>query len=203
DPKLQAALCRAYNDWATDYCRDCHGRVKFIAKFTMLDVAEAGAEIERIAPRPEGAAVVMPDAGNAALCPTAEFDAVWSALTAADLAVGFHGGPSQTMWFRPWRENGMAALAHALGFPVDCMLGMGTLITGGVLERFPTLRCGFFEANAGWAPWWLERLDDHATGRQGRVLKGGRPPRQPSGHFRPDGFLPPGSGRGTHPAHSA
>ncbi len=197
DPQLQAALCRAYNDWATDYCRDSGGRVKFIAKFTMLDVAEAVAEIERIAPRPEAAAVVMPYAGNSAQWPSPEFDPVWNALVAADLAISFHGGPSQTLWFRPWREAGMAAVAHALGFPVDCMLGMGTLIFGGVLERFPALRCGFFEANAGWVPWWLARLDDHATGRQGRYMNNAPLALRPSEYFRRQCFVAADPDEGT------
>jgi predicted TIM-barrel fold metal-dependent hydrolase len=35
------------------------------------------------------------------------------------------------------------------------------LICGGVLERFPRLRCIFLEANGGWIVPMLERLDHH------------------------------------------
>ena len=39
--------------------------------------------------------------------------------------------------------------------------GAMSIIAGGVLERFPALRVGFFEAGCSWAPYWLGRLDDH------------------------------------------
>src|SRR5579883_715241 len=67
DPRLQAALCRAYNDWATDFCSGSHGRVKFIAKVTLLDVAEAVAEVKRVGARPEVAGIVLPDPGTSRL----------------------------------------------------------------------------------------------------------------------------------------
>mgnify|MGYP006255215607 FL=1 len=34
------------------------------------------------------------------------------------------------------------------------------LIEGGVLERHPQLRVGFFESGCGWLPYWLWRLDE-------------------------------------------
>jgi predicted TIM-barrel fold metal-dependent hydrolase len=40
------------------------------------------------------------------------------------------------------------------------MLAMGSMIVGGVLERFPGLKVAFLEGNCGWLPWWLHRLDD-------------------------------------------
>jgi len=33
-----------------------------------------------------------------------------------------------------------------------------------VLERHPRLRCVFLESGAGWAAWWLERMDEHWEG---------------------------------------
>ena len=38
------------------------------------------------------------------------------------------------------------------------MMGM---ICGGVLERHPRLKVGFFEAGCSWVPYWLSRLDEH------------------------------------------
>jgi predicted TIM-barrel fold metal-dependent hydrolase len=42
------------------------------------------------------------------------------------------------------------------------MSSMAFLISGGVCERFPTLRLIFLEANGGWLVPWLERLDHHS-----------------------------------------
>jgi ketosteroid isomerase-like protein len=42
------------------------------------------------------------------------------------------------------------------------MLACAQLITFGVLERHPSLRLVFLESSGGWAPFWLERLDEQA-----------------------------------------
>ena len=38
---------------------------------------------------------------------------------------------------------------------------MLALCLAGVLERHPALRLGFFEAGCGWAPYWVERIEEH------------------------------------------
>jgi predicted TIM-barrel fold metal-dependent hydrolase len=43
----------------------------------------------------------------------------------------------------------------------DMQIALTMLICGGVLERFPRLRCIFLEANGGWIVPILERLDHH------------------------------------------
>jgi len=189
DPKLMAALCRAYNNWATEFCQDSRGRVKFIAKLPLLDVDEAVAEIKRLEPRPEPAAVMLSDPGTQTIWSDARFDPLWRVLSEHDIAACFHGGNSQQHLFKPWREAGMPSLAHAIAFPMDAMLAMGTMIFGGVLDRFPRLRVGFYEANAGWLSWWLSRLDDHAIGRQGRFTYGNTLPLAPSEYFRRQCFV--------------
>jgi len=42
------------------------------------------------------------------------------------------------------------------------MLACAQLVAFGVLERHPGLRVVFLESSGGWAPFWLERLDDQA-----------------------------------------
>ena len=50
---------------------------------------------------------------------------------------------------------------HIISHPFEQMFASMSLIAGGVLERFPRLRVGFFEAGCSWVPYWLARLDDH------------------------------------------
>ena len=66
------------------------------------------------------------------------------------------------------------------------MLSLGHLIYMGVLERFPKMRASFLEGNAGWVPWWLARLDDHAVAsrRQGMWFDAPVLPLAPSEYFR-------------------
>ena len=51
---------------------------------------------------------------------------------------------------------------HAVSHSFEEMLACAQLIAFGVLERHPGLRCIFLESSGGWAPFWLERLDEQA-----------------------------------------
>ena len=46
-----------------------------------------------------------------------------------------------------------------LGFPFEVFMAISALIFSGVLDRFPTLRFGYFEVGIGWIPWLLDRLE--------------------------------------------
>jgi predicted TIM-barrel fold metal-dependent hydrolase len=50
---------------------------------------------------------------------------------------------------------------HAFTHPVGQMIAVMAFTVGGILHRFPKLRVAFLEANVGWLPFWLERLDEH------------------------------------------
>ena len=41
------------------------------------------------------------------------------------------------------------------------MVSAARLIFSGVLDRFPTLKFGFFEGGIGWVPWLMHTLDAH------------------------------------------
>ena len=66
----------------------------------------------------------------------------------------------------PWlvgseRFQGYQHFPTALGFPLTYMVSASRLIFGGVLDRFPTLKFGFFEGGIGWVPWLMHTLDAH------------------------------------------
>ncbi|MHB8439588.1 MAG: amidohydrolase family protein, partial [Acidimicrobiales bacterium] len=51
---------------------------------------------------------------------------------------------------------------HAVSHSFEEMLACAQLIAFGVLERHPEMRVAFLESSGGWAPFWLERLDEQA-----------------------------------------
>ncbi len=53
-------------------------------------------------------------------------------------------------------------ILHAVSHAFESMLACAQLIAFGVLERHPGLRVVFLESSGGWAPFWLERLDEQA-----------------------------------------
>jgi len=60
---------------------------------------------------------------------------------------------------RRYMEN--FALAHSVAHPVELMLALGCLLTGGIFQRFPGLKAAFLEGHCSWVPWWLWCLDKH------------------------------------------
>ena len=94
------------------------------------------------------------------------------------------------------------ALDHALHHPFENMLSMGHLIYMGILERYPRLRISLLEGNAGWLPWWISRLDDHAleSRRQGMWFDAPLLPMSPSDYFRRQGFAACDGDEGALPA---
>jgi len=46
-----------------------------------------------------------------------------------------------------------------LGFPFEVFQAIAALIFGGVIERFPRLKFGFFEVGVGFIPWLIDRLE--------------------------------------------
>jgi predicted TIM-barrel fold metal-dependent hydrolase len=200
-PDLQGALCRAYNDWATEFCNGSGGRVKFMAQVSVALPEEAAAEVRRIADRREVAGVMLNDPTFERFWAAADFMPLWAALVDASLAAGFHGSVSQQFLFRSWTRAGgyTAAVSHTLSFPMEAMASLGALILGGVLERFPDLRLGFYEGNAGWVPWFLGRLDMHDSGRQSHYSEG-RLALSPSDYFRRQCWVAGDSDEATLPA---
>ena len=78
-----------------------------------------------------------------------------------------------------------------MGFAFENMLSMGHMIFLGVMDRFPKMRCGFLEGNAGWLPFWLGRLDDHSIRdkRQGMWFDSDALKLTPSEYFKRQGFV--------------
>ena len=89
------------------------------------------------------------------------YDPIWRTCEQLGVPFCFHGGgqnylrPDYTLEF----DNLM--MWHTFGQPVGIMAVTVSMTAGGVLQRFPDLRVGLLEGNCGWAPWLLDRLDEH------------------------------------------
>jgi len=46
------------------------------------------------------------------------------------------------------------------------MISIGHFMYSGILDRFPKMRISILEGNAGWVPFWLNRLEKCCEGRQ-------------------------------------
>jgi len=165
EPDYSLALCRAFNDWVADYCKEDPARLKGTAIVPQHDAALAAQEARRAVEDLGSLGIVllpMPVAGKHVHDP--EFDVLWGELARLEVPACFHGTSGavskEYLGTRLADHPGYRTLSHAAVFPLELMMAMGSMILGGVLERFPDLKVAFLEGNCSWLPWWLYRLDD-------------------------------------------
>lgn len=162
DADLNAALCRAYNDWLYDYTQAAPDRLAGVAMVPQLDVGLAMEEAER-AVRDLGFKAVMwrpnPIAGRDLDHPAlAPFLSLMEELGAA---LAIHEGTSQNLPQAGLDRFDNYLYRHMVSHPHEQQMACMTLICGGTLERHPRLKVVFLESGAGWIAHWLERMDDH------------------------------------------
>jgi uncharacterized protein len=165
-PDYAAALARAYNNWAYDYCKTDPQRLKFAAQIAMHDVSSAVEETRRCVKALGAVAVIgTPNPVNGQHLHDDACEPLWNVLEELNVPIGYHPtGNSSLKDDAGQRYVGHAnfhPIAHAIRNPVELMGALASMTTGGVLERHPKLRCAFLEGTAGWLHWWLWRLDDH------------------------------------------
>jgi predicted TIM-barrel fold metal-dependent hydrolase len=162
DPALDAALCRAYNDWVAGYCRAAPDRLFAVALLPLRDLPAALRELERAAGELglRGAFVrPNPLAGRPLHHPA--YEPLWECAAALDVPIAVHEGLSDTLptLGRDRFEN--PVMLHVLSHPFEQMAACAGLVLSGVMERHPRLRFAFLESGSGWLPYWLERMDSH------------------------------------------
>src|SRR5262249_33598821 len=90
------------------------------------------------------------------------FDPVWATFQELGLSLAVHAGLDSLRGLTVGVDRFQTVLErHTIYHPLEQMLAVVSMVTGGVMERFPGLKVGFLEAGCGWLPFWLERLDDH------------------------------------------
>jgi len=165
EPDLASAIARAYNDWMADFVRDCGapGRVFGAAMVAPHDVAASVDELARNVERGFKAAFLAPGLVDAKPWHDPKYDPLWREAERLDVPVCFHGGG--TTYLKPdfaFSEHlDRLMLWHSFNQPLGIMFVTTCFTSGGILERFPSLRVGLLEGNCSWAPFMLYRLDEH------------------------------------------
>jgi len=172
DPALAAAVCRAYNRWMSGYCsHDPH-----LAGDVAREAAALGLAGLLWRPNPlNGRAVTHPE-----YLPLFEL--------AADLGLPLlvHEGADTTLP-QAGGDRVSAFTRHIACHPLEQMLACLAFCAEGMLARVPGLRVGFMESGCGWAPYWVERMDEH---REHLYFGGSRLTPEPSSfYFRRQCFV--------------
>lgn len=160
DAALALACVQIYNDWMIDEWGDGEGRGRLIPLtiVPLWDVDLAAAEVRRCADKGAHAIAFCecpPELGLPSL-----FSGHWDPLVAAcqesDTVVNIHIGSSSTV------ARTAPDSPHIVSTTLFFQSGMHTLIDwvlSGTLARFPEQRIALSEAQIGWLPFVLERMD--------------------------------------------
>jgi predicted TIM-barrel fold metal-dependent hydrolase len=158
DGDYKKACFDAYNRWIADYCSVAPDRLLGCGQTAMRSPEEGIADLESI--RALGLrGVMMP--GVPAFeedYDSKAWDPFWSAAVDLGLPLSFHILTTRAAPVRGPRLNGFLSIVR------DCQDVMGTLVFGAVFERHPGLRVVCVEADAGWVPHYMYRMD-HAFKR--------------------------------------
>ena len=156
EPEYQAALCRAYNDFISDWCLANPGRLKAVAIVPTQDPTEAARELDRAVSRLGLVGLMFPSfiPGRNAAEPF--FYPIYEEAERLGVPVAMHASGDETA--TPQRFNNFLG-AHTWSHLPEQMVSVISVIYGGILERFSRLRVGFMESGAGWVPFMMEHMD--------------------------------------------
>jgi uncharacterized protein len=163
DPMAAVALAAAYNDWLAGYCATGPRRLFGAAMLPLQDPAAAARELRRaVTELGLVAGFVRPNPCLGRSLSDRAYDAVWEEAAALDVPIGIHEGSSVIVPTLGSDRPFNPLVLHAVSHSFEAMLACAELIAFGTLERHPGLRLLFLESSGGWAPFWLERLDEQA-----------------------------------------
>jgi predicted TIM-barrel fold metal-dependent hydrolase len=180
DFDYKKACFDAYNRWLQAYCSHAPDRLVGLGQTAMRTVTEGIADLERI--KAMGfKGVMMPGNPGELDYDAPAYDPFWEAAVALEMPLSFHiltsSGDNTMLKPRGPKINSFLSIIRG------CQDIMGMLIYSSVFERHPKLRVVCVEADAGWAPHFMYRMD-HAYKRHRYWMKGKELQRLPSEYFR-------------------
>jgi len=167
DVDYKRACFEAYNRWIAEYCSAHPQRLLGCGQTAMRTPDEGIADLQAI--KASGLrGVMMPGHPGVEDYDSTVYDEFWEAAVALGLPLSFH--ILTTRDSAPTRGPRMNAFLSVIR---GCQDIMGTMVLGGVFERHPKLRIVCVEADAGWVPHYMYRMD-HAFKRHRNWLPPGQ-----------------------------
>jgi predicted TIM-barrel fold metal-dependent hydrolase len=167
DGDYKRACFQAYNRWIAEFSSHAPHRLLGVGQTAMRSPQEGIADLEAI--KALGLrGVMMPGlpAGEDDYDSPA-YDEFWDAAVEAGLPLSFHILTTRADHTRGPKMNTFLSVVRG------CQDIMGMLVLGGVFERHPQLQVVCVEADAGWVPHFMYRMD-HAYKRHRYWLPAGQ-----------------------------
>ena len=160
DLDLELAICQTYNNWLFDFCKADQARLKGVAMVPLHDVGRAIQEAKRATKELGFVGVYMrPNEVGGRYWHSNYWDQFYDLLEDLNVPLCLHEGTGAFYSRIEPRFGEARMMRHVAGHAMEQMLACLAFILGGVFEFHSRLRVAFFEANCGWLPFWLERME--------------------------------------------
>jgi predicted TIM-barrel fold metal-dependent hydrolase len=156
---FSVGLARAYNDYIHDFCSADPRRLRPVAVISPQDMPAAVAEVERAAKRGFVGIFMRPNPVQGHTLGDPYYRPLYAAAQELGMSIGIHEGTE--IYLPTLGADRARSLGghHIMCHPFEQMAAMASLVEWGTFEEFPRLNYLFLEAGAGWAPFWVKRLD--------------------------------------------
>jgi predicted TIM-barrel fold metal-dependent hydrolase len=162
DPRLAAAMARAYGRWLADYAVAADGRVIGAGPLPIQDVGLALGELDHAYHRLGLRAFwVRPNPIGGRTLGDRYYDPLYAALQDLDVPLGVHEFMGVDLPAAGRDRFSSVVEWHTCVHPMEQQMAMLTMMVRGVFDRFPRLRVGYLEAGCAWLPSWLHRIEEH------------------------------------------
>lgn len=177
DIDYKRACMQAYNRWIAEYASSSPERLVCVGQTAMRTPEEGIADLHEIAALGLRG-VMMPGTPGHEDYDHTDYDPFWEAAIELGLPLSFHVLTTRdTAPVRGPRLNSFVSIIRANQDVI------GTLVFSGVFERNPDLKVVCVEADAGWVPHYMYRMD-HAWKRHRHWMPHGTLSKLPSDYFR-------------------
>ncbi len=157
NPALALDACRAYNDWLAEYCSAAPARLKGVAIVPFQDPAAGARELRRAVRELGMVGFRIPTWPNRRDPGQREFDPIYAVADELGVPGCIHLLSAHTVGADRFDNFFLKHVFYA----ADVFMAFCAIIGGGVLDRFPQLKVGAFEAGCGWVPYLIERMHEH------------------------------------------
>ena len=158
DAELQEAAFNAYNAWLAEMCSQAPDRLVGLALISVYNVDHAVKELQRWAKRGLRGAMIAAVPPQGTEYSDALYDPFWSAAEEIGVPISIHTLTSN----RKPNPRFNREVKGAAGYPenpMEVMLTLGEILTSPLLDRHPRVKLVLAEADTGWLPWLLARVD--------------------------------------------
>jgi uncharacterized protein len=154
DPRLEVALCRAYNRFVAQACAKSGGRMRWVAIPPLKSIEDSIHELKWAKENGAVGVFFRGIEGNWTLDNPYLFP-VYQTANDLQLPICIHTGAGCPAFISLFDVERNHSFGHSR---VQPLLAFRDIIANKIPEQFPQLKFGFLEASAGWVPFLLHIL---------------------------------------------